>query len=98
MKLRHIILTGLLGATAYSIYKNRHAISRAINNVTDNVNFTKQQINNIKNNLEIIQEQVGLIQHYSKDLTQQWRYFDVEKNARLAEINRVLSSHNAHEN
>ena len=98
MKLRHLILFGLIGAGTYSLYQNRQQLRAGFRESKERLDLAKKEVHNIKANLQVINEQKEKTNVIMEDLAYQFRIFQQESKPVLRDIQERLAKYQTSEN
>lgn len=93
MKLRHILIPTLIGATLYKVFQNRHQLEAHVKDSKTSVALAKQDIDNIKSNLSIISKEKDKIVDMADDLTYKIRVFQQESQPSLEAIQERMANY-----
>ncbi|TWT14258.1 hypothetical protein [Streptococcus sp. sy010] len=97
MKLKTFILSGLVGATLYKLYDNRQVIETEVKDKTNRIQQGKQDLAKAQKSLKTIQKESLQASKLGQDFSYQARVFQIETQATLREINKLLSKYKATE-
>ena len=93
MKLKPFLITGLLAAGATYLYKNQDKITRQLNETSTRIKESQTSLSTIKNSLTTLTEQKANLEAINQDLTYQFRVFNQEIQAHLAQIKSVTDKY-----
>lgn len=94
MKLKNLILTGLLATAGYKLYKNRHQLVNQATDTRDLIGQTKDSFTAAQDQLQTLKAQAADLQTTKDNLTYKLRVFKEESQPHLEAIQTILAKHN----
>lgn len=93
MKLKNLILTGLLATAAYKLYQNRNQIATEIADTTAIIKQGQTSLIQTKNQLAQLQSQLPKVQKTKGQLAYKVRVFKEESQPQITALSEIISQH-----
>lgn len=95
MKVKHLILTGLLATAAYKIYQNRAQLTAQVTETKDLILDSKESLTTAQEQVQTLKEQAKDLQKTKDQLTYKFRVFKEESQPHLEAIQELLAKYQA---
>lgn len=93
MKLKRLILTGLLATAGYKLYQNRRQLIKQATETRDLIGQTKDSLATTKHQLQTLKTQTAELQTSKDKLTYKLRVFKEESQPHLTAIQNTLAKY-----
>lgn len=93
MKVKTFIISSILGAGLYQLYKKRDSLKDSFLETKEHFDRVKADTDNIQNNLTVISQQKENLAAISQDLSYKLRLFQQESQPHLAEIKKTVQKY-----